>query len=97
MTSLSNEGPLYHIAQEALNNALKYAHAKNVIVTLGRNPGGIILEVADDGRGFVPGAKGGGMGLDNMQARAKEIGAFLEIVSQPGAGTRVCVNLEVMA
>jgi signal transduction histidine kinase len=95
---LTIETALYHIAQEALNNALKHARAKSVIVTLARRPEGVIMEVVDDGRGFIRQQNaGGGMGLDNMQARAGEIGAALEIISQPGYGTRVSVHLEVQA
>jgi signal transduction histidine kinase len=91
------ETALYHIAQEALNNALKHARARNVVVTLARRAGGMILEVSDDGCGFDPlTVKPGGMGLQNMQTRAAEIGARLDILSQPGGGARVTVTLEKM-
>jgi signal transduction histidine kinase len=89
---LSIEMAFYHIAQEALNNSLKHAQAAHVTVTLQRSPAGVVLEVVDDGRGFDPGQAGqGGMGLGNMQARAREIGACLEILSQPGQGAG-CVS-----
>jgi signal transduction histidine kinase len=93
--TLPVETALYHIAQEALNNALKHAHAANVTVTLARlAPRGVRLEVLDDGCGFDLRHAAGGMGLGNMQARANEIGATLEITSQPGRGTRVTICLE---
>jgi signal transduction histidine kinase len=92
------ETALYHIAQEALNNALKHARAANVTVSLARLPGGVILEVVDDGCGFdLPQEANGGMGLGNMRARAEEIGARLEITTRPGQGTRVSVCLEEQA
>lgn len=92
---LSVETAFYYIAQEALNNSLKHAHAANVTVTLRHDGCGVVLEVVDDGRGFNPHqAAGGGMGLANMQARAREIGASLGIASQPGQGTRVTVSME---
>ncbi|NMB89020.1 MAG: HAMP domain-containing protein, partial [Chloroflexi bacterium] len=94
--SLVEETAFYHIAQEALNNALKHARASNVVVTLGRVPRGVALEIVDDGLGFDPRQEAGaGTGLDAMQERAREIGACLEILSQPGQGTRVTAILEV--
>ena len=49
------EEGLYRIAQEALNNALKHAHARSVAVTLGQSEGSsYVLEIADDGLGFDP-------------------------------------------
>jgi signal transduction histidine kinase len=81
------ETALYHIAQEALNNA--------VTVRLSRFGLGFKLEVVDEGCGFDPErVGGGGMGLDNMRARAKAIGAIFEIHSQPGEGTCVSVQME---
>jgi len=89
------ETALYHIAQEALNNALKHAATSAVTVRLSRFGLGFKLEVIDEGCGFDPErVGGGGMGLDNMRARAKAIGAKFEIQSQPGEGTCVSVQME---
>jgi signal transduction histidine kinase len=89
------ETALYHIAQEALNNALKHAATSAVTVRLSRFGLGFKLEVVDEGCGFDPErVGGGGMGLDNMRARAKAIGAKFEIHSQPGEGTCVSVQTE---
>ena len=89
------ETALYHIAQEALNNALKHAAASVVSVRLSRSGQGICLEVSDNGCGFDPEqVDGGGMGLGNMRARAAALGAVLEIQSQTGLGTRVRVAVE---
>ena len=89
------ETALYHIAQEALNNALKHAATSAVTVRLSRFGLGFKLEVVDEGCGFDPErVGGGGMGLDNMRARAKAIGATFEIHSQPGEGTCVSVQME---
>jgi signal transduction histidine kinase len=88
------ETALYHIAQEALNNALKHAAASSVTVRLYQTDEGVTLEIADDGRGFDPNrVNGGGMGLGNMSARAKAIGAAIEIHSRPGEGTQVKVRV----
>jgi signal transduction histidine kinase/HAMP domain-containing protein len=89
------ETALFHIAQEALNNSLKHACAANVTISLKPDSKGVIMEIVDDGKGFNPDHPGlGGMGLENMRARACEIGAELEIQSEPGQGTRVRVFVE---
>jgi len=93
----SVEEGLYHIAQEALNNALKHAAATSVTVRIRVVDEQVELEVVDNGIGFDPGTagNGGGMGLVNMQERAKELGGTLRTVSAPGEGTKVSVSVKV--
>jgi PAS domain S-box-containing protein len=90
------EEELYRIAQEALNNALKHAAASSVTIYLRREDEQVELEVVDDGSGFDPQAvrNTGGMGLVNMQKRAEKLGGSLTILSTPGEGTRVKVNIQ---
>ncbi len=89
------ENALYHIAQEALNNALKHASASTVTVRLVRTQEGVQLSINDNGCGFNPDrGVGGGMGLENMRARAAEINAVLEIHSKVGSGTNVNIIVE---
>jgi PAS domain S-box-containing protein len=92
----SAQAGLYHIAQEALNNALKHAAAAQVTVQLRAAGGRVELEIADDGVGFDPQAGGGqkGMGLANMRERAEQLGGRLTVESAPGQGTRVRVDLD---
>jgi signal transduction histidine kinase len=86
---------LYQIAQEALNNVLRHALARSVTITLTCQDRGAVLEIVDDGCGFDPDSvPDGRMGLVNMRDRAREAGGTLEIVSAPGAGTRVRVVVE---
>jgi signal transduction histidine kinase len=91
------EEGLYRIAQEALNNALKYAHASNITVCLRRasRGGNADLEIADDGEGFdlKTARVGGGLGLSMMKERTTELGGRLSVVSRPGEGTRVLVEV----
>jgi nitrate/nitrite-specific signal transduction histidine kinase len=89
------EEGLYRIAQEALNNALKHAHAQSVHLYLCQEKPKIVLEVSDDGVGFDPSAtrQQGGFGLRGMEERAARIGSALKVESQPGAGTRVRVEV----
>jgi GAF domain-containing protein len=93
---------MYRIAQEALNNVVKHAHAQQVEVTLRRTPtapeagrDGMQLEVKDDGRGFDPDdVPPDHMGLRIIRERAQAVGGAAEIDSQPGHGTRVTVVWE---
>jgi len=81
---------LYHIAREALNNALKHGKAKELVIALRvrRNDG--ILSVRDNGTGFPePAPNRGGMGLNIMNYRARMIGGSLEIRPNSPGGTIV--------
>jgi signal transduction histidine kinase len=91
------EEMLYRVAQEALNNALKHAEANNMTVRVKLEGAQVRMEVEDDGRGFDTShdMPAGGMGLENMQRRVREFGGTLDIVSAPGAGTRVIVQVPV--
>jgi signal transduction histidine kinase len=81
---------LYRIAQEALNNAIKHARPRNIVVQLTRTQGEIRIAVEDDGKGFDPiSVRTGGMGLRIMKYRAKMISGQLEVRKRPGGGTVV--------
>lgn len=86
------ESDVFRIAQEALHNALRHAHAEQIAVRLRCDASGLELTVADDGVGFdaaAPAARSRRLGLTTMAERARAIGATLEIDSAPGAGTTV--------
>jgi len=78
--SASATDHLFRIAQEALANALKHAHAQAIHVSLDVEPAKVRLEICDDGHGLVAnGAVHKGLGLRTMRYRASMIGALLEI------------------
>ncbi len=84
---------LYRIAQEALNNTVKYARATKASVNLLCEPGRVLLRISDDGRGFDPSqAQPHQLGLQIMHERAQDIDAELEIRSGPGHGTELFVE-----
>ena len=96
------ETHLYRIAQEALNNTLKYAKAASVSVLLEIRDDEIRLIVEDDGIGFDLDSKakaakkpGQGLGLTSMKERADLLGGRLEIETTPGRGTSIFVNVPV--
>ncbi len=90
---------LYQITQEALNNVLKHSCATRVTVCLTANDSWLQLEVTDNGRGLAgeTGNAGGGFGLTSMRERAEKLGGLLQMVSQPGQGTRIIVTLPFVA
>lgn len=91
------EEQLYHVVQEALNNALKHAAATSVTVNISGNERAVVVEIADNGRGFDPEAleDGGGIGLTSMRERVESMGGELSLQAAPGAGTQVTIALEL--
>lgn len=88
------EQELFRVAQEALNNILKHAHATRVDLGLDILPGAVAMAIADNGMGFTPELDGaGGFGLNGMRQRIVGLGGTLRIDSSPGTGTRVQVEV----
>ncbi len=85
---------LYRTAQEALNNVVKHARAREAIVRLSYElDGEVRLRLSDDGCGFDPEAvPAGHLGVGIMRERAAAIGATFQLRSQPGAGTTIDVH-----
>jgi len=85
---------LYRVAQEALNNVVKHAHAGTVIVELNRTTGDVALDITDDGIGFVV-ADGGatGLGLRSMEERVRLSRGTIRVESRPGRGTSLVVRI----
>jgi signal transduction histidine kinase len=89
------EEDLYRIALEALNNVVKHAQAQHVTVHLQFDDHRVCLEISDDGKGYDPAKarESGGMGLGGMEERAQRINGRLEILSAPGKGTALKVEV----
>jgi len=85
----------YRIAQEALHNTRKHSNASQINVSLVREKSCVELTIEDNGAGFdLQSTAGGHFGLRNMQQRAEEVGATLNIVSQVSQGTKIRVMKE---
>lgn len=85
---------ILHIVQEAMSNSLRHSKSRSGFVSLQMQDGRVRLEIGDDGVGFnLEEAVGQGHGLQNMTARAQKLGAQLQIVSKPGLGVQILVEL----
>ena len=90
---------IYRIAQEALNNVVKHAAARQAKLTVLRQGAEVALRVADNGLGFDPtnalagGTASGSYGIASMRERAEALGGQLRIDSAPGEGTTITVTL----
>ena len=89
---------LYRIAQEALQNVVKHAHASHAEVELRCDGASALLRVTDDGQGFDVGARSDNetsYGLRSMTERAELVGGRLTVTSRPGLGTTVTATVPV--
>lgn len=96
LTSLTSEEQLtlYRIIQELLNNIVKHAEARNVLIQFTRFENEISLVIEDDGKGFDVDVKrqDGGLGLGSLGSRVSLLNGFLDIGSKINEGTTVTIN-----
>ncbi|MEZ4858558.1 MAG: sensor histidine kinase [Flavobacteriaceae bacterium] len=83
---------IYRIIQEGVNNALKYAVAKTIIVRISEKNNQYQLSIIDDGKGFDITKVELGNGLNNIKKRTKDIGGEVTIGSKPTEGTTITVT-----
>jgi PAS domain S-box-containing protein len=90
---------LFRIAQEALTNIRKHAHASRVTIHLEGGEKDVVMTVTDNGRGFEVTGKmermvsAGRLGLMGMRERARLLNGTLQIKSEPGKGTEITVTM----
>ncbi len=95
------EAQLFRIVQEALTNVRKHAAARRVAVVVDIAGDSLLVDVADDGRGFDGSQSGAGdwprYGLITMRERAAAVGGTIDWSSRPGEGTRLRVTAPIAA
>ncbi|KAB2867463.1 MAG: hypothetical protein F9K46_00300, partial [Anaerolineae bacterium] len=84
---------LLAIIQESLANTLRHARAHHVHIHVKRDADLLQVQIADDGRGFVPQTSSVGYGLRFMRDRARLLGGDLVVDSIPGRGTNIILTL----
>lgn len=88
---------VYRIVHEGLTNVARHAQARHVDVTLAENEGVFVMQLGDDGCGFVPSMMDrGSLGLLSMSERAREVGGQLAITSAPGQGTQLLLQVPLL-
>ena len=86
---------VFRVVQEAVNNVLRHARAARIRVVLRGEPGALRLVIEDDGVGFDPEVvsqrvkRGEHLGLLGMTERVRSAGGTIELISRPGAGSRI--------
>lgn len=87
---------IFRIMQEAAGNSVKHAAASTLQLSINATQKSYALRLGDNGKGFdVHAVYNNHYGLENMQKRAKEIGAVLEIDSNAGEGTTIFLTKEM--
>jgi signal transduction histidine kinase len=86
---------IYRVVQEALTNCAKHAKAQNVMVSVNGRPDSVEAVIQDDGVGFTPGLRSPGLGLLGIEERVQELEGTLRIISRPGKGTTLRVQIPV--
>ena len=92
---LNLETMAYRAILELVNNALKHADAKRIIVQIVSEPDRLALTVQDDGCGFDLSAVSSGTGIENIRNRVSSYNGNMDIWSKPGKGTEVNLELRI--
>jgi signal transduction histidine kinase len=87
------ETALYRIVQEALTNVVKHSRATTVSIVIARKEGSVTAVIEDDGVGFRPDSRTGGLGLVGMRERVALVGGRLTIESGRGSGTTLVAEV----
>ena len=86
---------IYRIIQELVNNAVKHAEAKEILVQVAFTNNKIIVTVEDNGKGYDKNLASTGDGLDNIAYRVKYLSGTIDTVSSPNNGTAVNIELYI--
>lgn len=86
---------LLMIFKEGMHNALKYSQATQVTLSVSETSGGLLFALQDDGLGFEQDELVRVNGLHNMESRATDMSATLEVQWVPGMGTSILLRTEI--
>jgi len=91
--NLEKRKAIYLIIREAVNNSLKYAGAKNLIIKFEKNYNTLHISIKDDGKGFAETNQCAGNGLSNMKQRIKEVKGKIDFKSVRDGGTEIILEV----
>src|SRR6185312_7023796 len=86
---------VYRIVQEAVNNILKHAEAKEITIQLVGQDNHFTIMIEDDGKGFDTGTQKNGRGLKNIVTRSLWLKGNINIDSTPGRGTTITTEIPI--
>lgn len=84
---------LYRMVQEIIQNAVKHAECKNILVSFVRTNSVLTVSISDDGKGFVSKSGKKGIGMRNIESRVSKLGGTWGIESEPNKGTNITLQL----
>ena len=84
---------LYRMVQEIMQNAVKHAECKNILVSFVRTNSVLTVSISDDGKGFVSKSGKKGIGMRNIESRVSKLGGTWGIESEPNKGTKIRLQL----
>lgn len=85
---------VFKVMQEIMNNTIKHAKAKNLLIIITEHGSEICIDISDDGVGFDLNAVTHKRGLSNVEERLQKINGSLDICSETGQGTRITIYFE---
>lgn len=86
---------LYRMVQESLQNSVKHAECKNILINFRRKDSHLEAIIEDDGKGFTAPKKKKGIGMRNIASRIEKLGGTWKIDSTLGKGTKVILNVPI--
>lgn len=96
IADISRAEHLYHIAREAVGNAVKHSGCNAIAIRLQREAGEMaVLSVTDNGCGLPAAGSDRGMGIRIMRHRAGQLGGIFDCTSHPGRGTRIACRFAI--
>ncbi|MEE9439539.1 MAG: sensor histidine kinase [Saprospiraceae bacterium] len=85
---------VYRVIQELLNNTIKHAHAKEILIQINTENNELVIQFEDDGIGYDPeNLKRVGMGLENIKSRINYLKGQLSVDSEKGDGTSILIHV----
>ena len=84
---------LYRILQESLQNIIKHAQAKQVILDFSLSKDQLVMQITDNGVGFSTTENNEGIGIKNIASRVNDINGILDITSKKGEGTTIHISI----
>lgn len=98
VSSISSEINItvYRLVQEALTNVVKHSYANQLNIYLEEKVDKLFLTIEDDGIGFEPKANTTGFGLQGMRERIETIDGKFSLISQPGTGCKIKVEIKLL-